>query len=118
ARMSGPQGIALDAAGSYYIADLVTQRIRKVDASTGIITTVAGSSPIEILRGLTPLGTGAFSGDGGAATAAQLWSAQHVAVDTAGNLYIPCTRNNRVRKVDTRTGIITTVAGSGPIGLG
>jgi len=93
-----PWAMAVDSAGNLYIADTRNQRIRKVDAS-GLITTVAGD------------GSYGFSGDGGPATEAQLAYPYGVAVDSAGNLYIADTRNQRIRKVDTG-GIITTVAGT------
>ncbi|MGI8743237.1 MAG: hypothetical protein ACR2NN_11835 [Bryobacteraceae bacterium] len=83
-----PNGIAVDAAGNLYIVDIGNERIRKV-ASNGTITTVAGS------------GGGGFSGDGGPATKASLNQPSRVAVDSAGNLYIADSLNNRVRKVAT-----------------
>ena len=95
-------GLAVDAGGNLYIADDGHHRIRKVDAN-GNITTVAGS------------GTQGYSGDGGAATKAQLWRPSGVAVDAAGNLYIADTNNRRVRKVDP-SGTITTLAGTGDFG--
>ncbi|HET9050879.1 MAG TPA: right-handed parallel beta-helix repeat-containing protein [Candidatus Dormibacteraeota bacterium] len=98
-----PTGLAA-AGGNLYIADSVDNRVRRVDPS-GIITTVAGT------------GAAGFSGDGGAATAAQLNQPSGVVVDAAGNLYIADHDNNRVRKVDTR-GRITTVAGNGTSGGG
>ena len=81
-----PCGVAVDAAGSLYIADCGPSVIRKVSPS-GIITTVAGN------------GTSAFSGDGGPATSASLYVPAAVAVDAAGNLYIADDDNHRVRKV-------------------
>lgn len=98
-------GVALDSAGNLYIADTVNNRIRKVMASTGIITTVAGN------------GQAGFSGDGGLATAASLFGPFGVAVDSAGNLFIADMANNRIRKVSASTGIITTVAGTGQDGF-
>src|SRR5215469_5779138 len=95
-------GLAVDSAGNLYIADDGHHRIRKVDTK-GIITTVAGT------------GTQGYSGDGGAATSAQLYRPSGVAVDGAGNLYIADTNNRRIRKVDT-SGTITTFAGTGVFG--
>ena len=98
AQLRFPYGVAVGAAGNLYIADTQNHRIRKVD-SGGTITTIAGT------------GEGGFSGDGGAATAAELSSPSGVAVDDAGNLYIVCWFNQRIRKVDS-TGTITTIAGT------
>jgi sugar lactone lactonase YvrE len=94
-------GIAIDGAGNLFIADPVHSRIRKVDARTQIITTVAGSEK------------GGFSGDGGPATEAKLDFPRRIAVDELGNLFIADQANNRIRRVDAKTGIITTVAGDG-----
>ncbi|MBU6402748.1 MAG: hypothetical protein KGS61_20705, partial [Verrucomicrobia bacterium] len=99
ATMTGPSGVAVDAAGNVFIADSWNHRIREVDTN-GIITTVAGN------------GAGGYSGDGGAATNASLKYPGGLAVDRAGNLFIADAGNNRVRKVDTR-GVMTTVAGDG-----
>ena len=103
ARLNGPQGVALDGSGNLYIADQNNDRIRKVDSS-GNISTVAGS------------GAQGFSGDGGAATAAQLTLPSNVVLDALGNLYIADATNNRIRKVDS-AGVISTVAGSGTAGF-
>ena len=102
ARFSSPNGVAIDARGSLYIADLYNDRIRKV-GTDGVITTFAGK-----------LG-GTFAGDGGPATEAGLFDPAGVAVDEKGNIYIADMDNNRVRRVDT-TGKITTVAGNGNFG--
>ena len=101
ANLSGPVYIALDGAGNLYIADAFSERIRKVTASTGIITTVAGD------------GTQGFSGDGGLAIYAQLDGPWGIAVDTPGNIYIADQNNNRIRKVTASTGVISTIAGTG-----
>jgi sugar lactone lactonase YvrE len=102
AQLNNPTGVAFDAAGNMYIADPQNMRIRKVTPA-GIITTYAGN------------GTGGYSGDGGAATAAELYKPWGVAVDAAGNLYIADELNSRIRKV-TVAGIITTIAGTGTAG--
>ena len=96
-----PIGEAIDAAGNLYFADLLNQRIRRIDAVTGIITTVAGN------------GTVGYSGDNGPAVNAELNYPYGVASDQAGNLYIADTENGRIRRVDAATGIITTMAGNG-----
>jgi large repetitive protein len=103
--LNNPYGVAVDGAGNVYIADTPNQRIRKVDAATGNISTVAGNGSVG------------FSGDGGPATSAVLNSPYGVAVDSAGNLYIADTLNDSIRKVDAITGDISTVAGNGSSGL-
>jgi sugar lactone lactonase YvrE len=100
----GPIDIAIDSSGNLFIADSTHSRIRRIDAKTGIITTVAGSGP-EF--------TGSFGGDGGPANRARLNSPFGVVVDEADNLFIADGLNNRIRRVDAKTGIITTVAGDG-----
>ncbi len=102
AKLSGPAGIACNAAGVVYFADTRNNAVRKVNTS-GIISTIAGT------------GTAGYSGDGGAATAAQLRNPAGIAIDGIGNVYITDTRNSVVRKVDT-FGIITTIAGTGTAG--
>src|SRR5215469_9815996 len=87
AALSFPSGVALDAAGNVYIADEGNALIRKVTVSTGIITTVAGN------------GTPGYAGDNDPATSAELYIPTGVAVDSAGNIYIADSRNNRVRMV-------------------
>jgi uncharacterized protein (TIGR03437 family) len=104
ASLSLPAGVAVDSAGNLYIADQKNDRVRKVSPG-GTITTVAGG-----FQGT--YGYGRFSGDGGPATGASLYWPEGVAVDSAGNLYIADTFNNRIRKVSPN-GTITTVAGNG-----
>lgn len=102
AEFRGPGDVITDALGNLYIADGNNNVIRKVNIA-GIITTVAGN------------GTQGYSGDGGAATVAELYASFGVAVDAMGNLYIGDAGNNVIRKVNT-AGIITTVAGTGTQG--
>ncbi len=103
AQLSNPQGIAVDGSGNIFVADAGNNRIRKI-APSGVITTYAGT------------GTSGYSGDGAAATAANLASLMGIDVDAAGNLYVPCSASARIRKVST-TGIITTIAGTGTGGF-
>jgi sugar lactone lactonase YvrE len=102
ARLSSPEGLALDASGNLYIADTFNHRIRKVSLG-GIITTVAGT------------GTAGFFGDGGSAISAELNTPRGIVVDASGNLYIADSLNHRIRMVST-SGIISTVAGTGTAG--
>ncbi|CAG6395951.1 hypothetical protein NMG29_35555 [Streptomyces cocklensis] len=106
-RLNQPTGLALDAKSNLYIADSANNVIRRVDARTGVITTVAGN----YAAGRAHDGLGGFSGDGGAATAAQLNDPQGVAVDGAGDLFVADTFNNAIREI-TPDGIITTVVNS------
>src|SRR5205807_10135251 len=94
-----PQGVAVDSIGNICIADTADARVRKITATTGIITTVAGS------------GNGPSSGDGGPALNAGFQSVNGVAVDSQGNIYIA--DNLTVRKVTVSTGIISKIAGAG-----
>ncbi len=110
AQLQAPTGVTIDGEGNIYIADANNNRIRKVIAATGVITTVAGSGP-------TGHANGGFSGDGGPASDAQLNYPTRVVVDAAGNLYVADSYNHRIRKINA-TGVITTIAGSGPTGPG
>ncbi len=102
AKFNQPYGVTLDQAGNLFIADSGNSRIRRVDARTGIISTVAGS------------GKKGIAGDGGPALEAGLEWPMSVAVDRAGNLYIGQNTNDaastRIRKVDSRTQVISTYA--------
>ena len=90
--------------GDLYISDSLHQRIRRVEAATGTISTHAGN------------GREGFSGDDGPATAAGLAEPHGARCDGEGNLFIADSRNHRVRRVDGRTRAITTVAGTGNAG--
>jgi len=100
ASLTKPDAVAVDAAGNVYIADTGNNRIRKVSPN-GIIVTIAGN------------GLYGYSGDDGPATEASLNSPEGVAVDSAGTIFVVDSRNLRIRKISTTTGIITTIAGNG-----
>jgi sugar lactone lactonase YvrE len=100
AYLNSPGGLWLSTSGFLLVADLSNSRIRRINLSSGIITTFAG----------TTIG---FSGDGGPATSAQLHNPYDVWGDSVGNVFIADTTNNRVRVVNP-SGIIRTFAGTGP----
>jgi streptogramin lyase len=105
ATMRRPRGVFADSSGNIYIADTENHIIRRVDAATRIITTVAG----------TPEQDG-YSGDGGLATNAELKMPYRVQLDVYGNIIIGDTQNHTIRRVDAATRIIITVAGIGSSG--
>ncbi|MGZ3749759.1 MAG: NHL domain-containing protein [Mucilaginibacter sp.] len=105
AKLNYPGDVACDKTGNLYIADQQNNVIRKITISTGIITTIAGN------------GSPGYTGDGGLATSAQLKSPLGVAIGKSGNLYIADANNDCIRKVNTSTGIITTIAGNGSPGF-
>ncbi|MBS1525537.1 MAG: T9SS type A sorting domain-containing protein [Bacteroidetes bacterium] len=97
--------LCLDNAGNIYIADGLNSRVRKIDKTSGIITTIAGD------------GTNDYNGDNIPATSAHLYGPEGICTDSFGDVYIADGLNNRIRKITASTGIITTVAGSGPTAL-
>jgi len=103
ARLNSPEALAVDAFGNLYIADGGNNVIRRVDASTQIITTIAG------------MGLPGMVGDGGPATAARLNGPAGVAVNASGEVFIADVLNHTVRKVNA-SGIISSFAGSGAAG--
>ena len=105
ATFDSPQGLVLDSANNLYLADTHNQRIRRIDATTGLVTTIAGT------------GSPGFSGDDALATAAQLNLPTALALDATGNLYLADTGNHRIRRISATTGIITTIAGTGTQGF-
>lgn len=100
AQFREPLRVTFDAAGNMVITDTLNHRLRRVDAATGVVTTIAG------------VGVDSFSGDGGPATAAELNYPSATVFDGAGNLLLLDADNYRIRQIDA-AGIITTYAGTG-----
>ena len=100
AQFSYPRGVAVDASGTVYVADMGNQRIRKITAA-GVVTTLAGSS------------SGYVDATG---TSARFNTPQGVGVDSSGNVYVADSINRRIRKI-TAAGVVTTLAGSGAAGF-
>jgi DNA-binding beta-propeller fold protein YncE len=101
ASLNFPTAVAIDRLGNIYIADTMNHRVRMVDATTGAISTLAGT------------GQARFSGDGGPADQASLNEPSALVIDDEGRLYIADQSNHRVRVVDLKTGVIRTFAGTG-----
>jgi DNA-binding beta-propeller fold protein YncE len=104
--LNGPFDVGFDPNGNLYFSDTFNHRIRRVDVRTGIITSCAGS------------GEAGYSGDGGPAILARLNEPYGIAVDNAANVYIADRHNHRVRKLDSVSSGITTLAGNGEAGFG
>jgi streptogramin lyase len=101
AELNEPYEVRFDAQRNLYFVERLNHVVRRVDAKTNLITTVAGT------------GQPGFSGDGGPASKAQLNQPHSIQFDRAGQLYICDILNHRIRKVDLKTGLITTFAGTG-----
>ena len=104
ATLSEPFMCVFDARGNLYEAEAMNHCVRRIDAATGVITTVAGA------------GREGYSGDGGPAAEATMNQPYSLDVDAAGNLYIVDRLNAVIRKVEAATGVITTIAGTGEPG--
>lgn len=162
AQFKNPHSIALDDRGGLYVADIGNHRIRRIDLKTGIVQSIAGDGQRQlprdgqIARGNPVLGPRALfiegttmwvalreghsvwtldlangkwshvagtgqkgsSGDGGAAKTATFNGPKGIAVGPDGNVYVVDTENQAIRKIDTQSGLVSTVAGSGPDGRG
>jgi sugar lactone lactonase YvrE len=121
AEMDTHCGIAIDDDGNLYLSSEWANNIRRVDAATGIIELFAGRDarhhPSES-GGSRPyagpaLSLGGYSGDGGPKEKAAFQHPEHLAFDSKGDLYVCDNSNNRIRKIDMKTGIVTTVLGTG-----
>ena len=101
ALLNNPFDLAFDPGGSLCFSDTYNHCIRRIDARTGVISTIAGN------------GESGFSGDGGPATQARMNQPYGIVIDRAGNIYVADRLNGRVRRIDGATGVITTLAGDG-----
>lgn len=104
-QVNNPYGVVIGPDGALYFCDLDNQRIRRMDLATKKVTTIAGN------------GEKAYNGDGGPATAASLAAPHELVFDMRGDLYIAERDNHVIRKIDMKTGIISTVAGTGMAGF-
>jgi streptogramin lyase len=103
--LNEPYEVRFDGMGNMWFVEMQNHVVRRVEASSGVITTVAGT------------GKAGFSGDGGPAVKAELRQPHSIALDQAGNLYICDIGNHRIRRVEAETGLISTFAGTGGRGL-
>lgn len=107
AALNAPSGVAVDDSGDVFIADTRDNVIRRVDAKTGIITTVVGMGIACFTPGVNTCG------DGGPATSARLDEPMGVAVDSAGNVFVADSQDQKIRRADAKSGVIATVGGNG-----
>jgi DNA-binding beta-propeller fold protein YncE len=101
AEMNEPYEVRFDAAGNMVVVEMMNHVVRRVDAKTGAITTVAGT------------GKAGFGGDGGPATTAQFKQPHSIALDAAGAIYVADIGNHRIRRIDPTSGVVETIAGTG-----
>jgi streptogramin lyase len=101
AQLSAPHEVRFDSKGNIYVAERDSHVVRYIDMKSGMISTAAGT------------GVSGYSGDGGPANQAQLAQPHSIALDKADNVYICDIQNHRVRRIDAKTGIISTFAGTG-----
>src|SRR3981189_2858234 len=101
ALLNGPFDIAFDSAGNLFFSDTFNHRIRRVDAQSGVITTIAGN------------GEAGYSGDGGPAVRASLNEPYGIAIDRAGHIFVADRLNRPIRRIDAANRTITTLAGTG-----
>src|SRR6185369_57848 len=100
-QLSAPHEVRFDTKGNIYVAERDSHVVRYIDMKTGMISTAAGT------------GVAGYSGDGGPADKAQLAQPHSIALDKADNVYICDIVNNRVRRIDAKSRMITTFAGTG-----
>lgn len=101
AKLNEPYEVRFDKSGAVFWVERMSHTVRKLDPATGVITTVAGSGEMG------------FGGDGGPATKAKMNQPHSISFDAAGDLYICDILNHRIRKVDMKSGVISTFAGTG-----
>ncbi len=101
ALLSDPYEVRFDSGGNMYFVEMLNAVVRRVDAATGVISTIAGT------------GERGFSGDGGPAVAAAFNRPHSIALDGKGSLFVADIGNHRIRRIDLRTGIVDTFAGTG-----
>lgn len=104
AKLNHPENVCINKYGDIYIVDAENNRIRKIIAATGIITTIAGT------------GVAGYNGDNIPATNAQLFIPMDICIDTAENIFVSDILNRRIRKINSKTGVISTIAGNGTQG--
>src|SRR6185503_9897446 len=106
AKLNGPHHLLIGPGGIIYVADTFNNRVRKIDPKTGVISTFAGT------------GKSGFSGDGGPAAEAQMGGVYCIALNKSKDrMYLDDLDNRRIRMVDMKTGIVTTIAGNGKKGV-